>query len=185
MPQRKCVKVHRPAARGSWAYTVLELIAVACIISILAILAYPNFGQYLSKAREVVCLGNMRSITSGLHAYLADHEAIWPQGPPKQDRQAWQAFWSRSLEAYGIGPKTWQCPEIFARLAPMAREDNDIPLVHYTPTGFPPTKGIAYRWATQPWLIEDANAHGKGSLIAFPDGSVKPLFKILAEQGQR
>ena len=34
-------------------------------------------------------------------------------------------------------------------------------------------------------LIEMADAHGQGPLICFPDGSVKPFAKVLAEQGVR
>lgn len=165
-------------------FTLLELLAVFVVITILAALAYPNLQDYLSRAREVVCMGNMRSITSALGLYLADHEGIWPQAPPRQDRNAWQEFWSASLEDYGIGPTVWQCPEIRAQLGKLARTPEDIPQIHYTPTGFPPVRGIAYTMTGQPWLIEDANAHGKGSLIAFQD-SIKPLFKILAERGQR
>lgn len=47
------------------------------------------------------------------------------------------------------------------------------------------TRGTAYRWPTQSWLIEVANAHGKGALTCFPDGSVKPMDKVLLEQGFR
>lgn len=164
---------------------MLELIAVVALISVLAVLAYPDLSEYLSRAREVVCMGNMRSITSATHAYLADHDAVWPQTPAPYNSREWEVFWSKAMEPYGINPKTWQCPQIVAQLNSLARDANDIPKIHYTPTGFPPTKGIAYRWATQPWFIERANAHGKGSLIAFPDGAIKPLFKVLAEQGVR
>lgn len=129
-------------------------------------------------------MGQMASITRGLGLYLLDHEGIWPQAPPKQERQKWQDFWSRSLEGYGIGPMVWQCPEIRAQLLSRGGDPEEIPKVHYTPTGFPPIRGIAYNMLGQPWLIEDGNAHGKGSLIAFQD-RVTPLFKILAEQGQR
>ena len=53
------------------------------------------------------------------------------------------------------------------------------------PTAFGPTPGLATRWATHPWLIERADSHGQGPLICFPDGSVKPFNKVLAEQGVR
>ena len=164
---------------------MLEVLAVTSIIAILVLLAYPNMHDYLARAREVVCMGNMKSINAALHLYLLDHEAVWPQQPEEHDTKPWDEFWIRTLKGYGITEKTWQCPEIQARLTPVARRQEDIPKVHYTPTSFPPIKGIAYRWSTQPWLIEKANAHGKGSLISFPDGSVKPLFKVLAEQGVR
>lgn len=166
------------------AFTLLELLATICILIALAALALPNLREYLSRAREAVCLTNMRSITVGLHSYLIDHDAIWPQGPPKKDRMAWEKFWTCSLESYDISPRVWQCPEITAQLTQQTNDKDKIPQVHYTPTSFPPVKGIVYTMPGQPWLIEDANAHGKGSLVAFQD-SVKPLFKILAENGVR
>ncbi len=172
-------------SRRTFGFTLLEVLAVASILAILAVLAYPNMNDYLARAREVVCMSNMKSITAAFNLYLLDHEAIWPQQPEHHDSPQWDAFWIQSLEDYGITAKTWQCPEIRALLIPVARREEDIPKVHYTPTSFPPIKGIPYRWSTQPWLIEKANAHGKGSLIAFPDGSVKSLFKVLAEQGAR
>jgi len=176
------------AARGQrqeQGFTLLEVIAVALIITILAAMAYPDMTRYFANARAAACTANMRAITSGLHAYLADHGAVWPQSPAPPPSEAWDDFWSQSLTDYGIGPSTWQCPEIKAKLSPMADRPSDIPKLHYMPTGFPDIPGIAYRWAKQPWLIEKANAHGRGSLIAFPDGSIKPLFKVLAEQGAR
>lgn len=148
-------------------------------------MAFPNMAKYYANARAATCVANMRSIIFGLHGYLADHGTVWPQSPAPPRTRQWDDFWTTSLKNYGISPKTWQCPEINARLLPLADRRSETPKLHYTPTGFPPVPGIAYRWATQPWLIEKANAHGQGSHIGFPDGSIKPLFKILAEQGVR
>ncbi len=62
---------------------------------------------------------------------------------------------------------------------------SDRPKVHYTPTMFNATPGIATRWATQPWLIERSSVHAQGALICFPDGAIKSFDKVLAEQGVR
>jgi len=164
---------------------LVELLAVIALLTILTALAFPNLSDYLGRAREVACVANLKSITAATHSYLADHESVWPQSPAAYNSPGWETSWIESLEPYGPGSKTWQCPQIAAQLGSMTRDERGIPRIHYTPTGFPPVKGIAYRWAKQPWFTERANGHGKGSLIAFPDGTIKPLFKILAEQGVR
>ena len=103
----------------------------------------------------------------------------WPQGPGAND-PAWTAFWISTLAPYGITERTWQCPTIRGHMK--ASDQNEIG-IHYVPTMFDPTPNIANRWTTQPWLVEIADAHGNGPLICFPDGSVKSLGKVLAEQG--
>jgi len=167
----------------SRAFTVLEVVAVTAVIAILAALTVPNFGRIVAAAQEAVCASQMRSIKHALDAYLQDHDQIWPQGP-RADQSGWATFWLQELEPYGIKESGWQCPTI----KQMTRDQElppALPVLHYVPTMFDATRRIAYRWPTQPWLIEAANAHGKGALICFPDGSVKPMDKVLAEQGIR
>jgi prepilin-type N-terminal cleavage/methylation domain-containing protein len=162
-------------------FTLLEVIVVIVILSILMVLAVPNFGRMSASAQEAVCTSNMRSIRVALDSYMQDHSLVWPQGPPPQEA-GWAAFWLAALEPYEIRPETWECPVIrgWAR----GSDDPNVEL-HYVPTMFDATPNIANRWATQPWLIEIADAHGRGPLIAFPDGSVKPYATVLAEEGMR
>jgi len=163
------------------AFTILEVLAVVIIIAILAVLAAPRLNDYLARAQEAKCTANMRSIIAGLGSYLPDHGQVWPQAPSILQEKAWEAFWLETLKSYDISPRTWQCPTLW----PQTSRDPALPQVHYVPMAFGPEAGIAYRWATQPWLIERANGHGQGPLIGFQDGSIKPFYKILAEQGQR
>ena len=160
-------------------FTLVELIAVMALLAILLALTFPEIGRYLRKAGEVRCIGNMHSITGALHSYLPDHGMVWPQGPTPEAGVAWESFWIGVLQPYGVGAKTWACPTI------SSDSDSEGSKVHYTPTLFPATPNIANRWATHPWLIERANAHGNGALICFPDGSVKSFNKVLAEMGAR
>jgi len=157
----------------------LDTLAAIIIVAILVTLTVPNFDAFRRKAQEVRCMANMRNITVGLRAYLQDHGNVWPQGPPPDAGAAWENFWLGVLRPYGITDKAWQCPAIVARSEP------DTPRVHYVPTLFPAVPGIADRWATHPWLIERGEGHGHGALICFPDGSIKPFDKVLAELGVR
>jgi len=164
-------------------FTLLEVMMVMLVISILALLVVPNYSRILASAQEAICASHMRSIRIALGGYLDDHQRIWPQAPPDAEGAVLRQFWFDTLQPYGVEEKTWQCPTIRRNL----REEGmtgDFGM-HYIPTQFDATPAIADRWATQPWLIEAADAHGKGPLICFPDGSVRSMFKVLAEQGVR
>ncbi|MBJ7391745.1 MAG: type II secretion system protein [Chthoniobacterales bacterium] len=162
---------------------MLEVLAVLCIVSILVLLLAPNYSRIVGAAQEVICASHMRSIRVALGSYLQDHENIWPQPPPEAEGAALRQFWFETLLPYDISEDTWQCPTIRHALG-QEGQTGDFGM-HYVPTAFNATPGIANRWTTQPWLIEAADAHGKGPLICFPDGSVKSMFKVLAEQGVR
>jgi prepilin-type N-terminal cleavage/methylation domain-containing protein len=161
-------------------FTLLEIISVLAIVSILVLLIVPNYGRIVASAQEAICASHMRQIRVALGQYLQDHENIWPQAPADGSEQQIQQFWFGALKPYDISEKTWRCPTISSKLGADGLKDAGM---HYAPTAFDATPDIANRWATQPWLIEVADAHGKGPLICFPDGSVKSFYKVLAEQG--
>lgn len=164
------------------AFSLLEIIAALSIVSILIILIFPNYDRIVGSAQEAICAHNMRQIRVALGQYLQDHENVWPQAPVDGAEQEIQQFWLAALKPYDISEKTWQCPTISSKLGQEGRENV---AMHYAPTAFDTTPDIANRWATQPWLIEVADAHGKGPLICFPDGAVKSFSKVLAELGAR
>jgi prepilin-type N-terminal cleavage/methylation domain-containing protein len=165
----------------SRAFTLLETLAAILILTILAALLVPNAGRLLAAAQEVICASHMRSIRLALDNYIQDQQGVWPQGPPPQEA-GYAEFWLSALQDYGITERTWQCPVIRSWERSVGESGFSL---HYIPTMFDPTPNIASRWSAQPWLIEIADAHGKGPLMAFPDGSVKPYLKVLAEQGVR
>lgn len=161
------------------------MLAAIIIVAILAIVLLPGARDWLLRAGEAGCIANMRAITVGLRGYLQDNKNVWPQGPSPNDGAAWEVYWLEVLKPYGITEKTWQCPAFNSQLAAQGVPMDERPKLHYIPTMFPAEPGIADRWATQPWLIEKANAHKHGPHICFPDGSVKSFHKVLAEQGVR
>lgn len=174
-----------PARHISRAFTILEVLAVICILLIIAVLVMPNYNSWLAHAAQARCMANMRSIHLGLESYLNDHNNIWPQGPSPLEGTPWAEFWIRTLEKEGIPQKTWECPVIYRMLGSPPRDRITEDSIHYTPTMFDDKPGTARRWTTQPWLIERADAHGNGALLCFTDGSIKPFNKVLAEQGLR
>jgi len=173
-----------PRARSRGGFTLLEVIVVLLIVAILAVLLVPGYRPLLERAQAVICASQMRAIRVAMDGYLQDHKMVWPQGPAPQE-PGWAAFWLQTLRPYDIADRTWQCPTIRGLIATGDAPVDPNLALHYVPTMFDPTPNIAYRWSTQPWLIETADAHGNGPLICFPDGSVKPFNKVLAEQGVR
>lgn len=166
----------RPPRGG---FTVVELLIAIAILGILAALVFPNYQGIVLQAQKAVCKSHMRAIHVALGNYLQDHKNVWPQGPYPRDKQAWETFWLATLKPYDISENTWQCPTLKRALA--NSEGNQL---HYTPSMFDATPGIARRWSTQPWLIERFGAHPGGPLVVFPDGSIKSMDWVLAERGQ-
>lgn len=158
-------------------FTILEVLAAVLILAVLAALLIPNYQGIVLKAQEAVCKSHMRSIHVALANYLQDHQDVWPQGPYPKEKVAWEAFWLATLRPYDISENTWQCPTLKRAL------NDEGYRLHYTPSMFDATPGIARRWSKQPWLIERFGIHGQGPLICFPDGSIKTMQHILAEQG--
>lgn len=175
----------RPASRAVSAFTLLEIVAVMCILAILGVLVVPNYKTWLAQASQAACIANMRNIHIGLGIYLNENGDIWPQGPAPFDGAPWAKFWIHTLEGEGVPRKTWECPSIRSMLGNPSRDEITEGSIHYVPTMFDASPGTARRWPTQPWLVERADAHGNGALLCFTDGSIKPFNKVLAEQGLR
>lgn len=60
--------------RGRTAFTLIELLIVIAIISILAAILFPTFAQARAKARQTVCLSNMKQIGLATQIYLQDYD---------------------------------------------------------------------------------------------------------------
>jgi prepilin-type N-terminal cleavage/methylation domain-containing protein len=59
-------------------FTLVELMIVAAIIGVLAVMAIPRFVQMLEKSREGATKGNLNSIHSAIFIYYGDQKGIWP-----------------------------------------------------------------------------------------------------------
>src|SRR5437764_1841545 len=60
------------------AFTLIELLVVIAIIAILAAILFPVFAQAREKARQAVCLSNMKQIGLATTLYAQDWDEVLP-----------------------------------------------------------------------------------------------------------
>lgn len=164
--------------RNRFGLTILELLLIVSIIAIIAALLFPAYGFFRRKAEDATCMTNLRALHAGLSTYLQDHAFVWPQSPfndakksesiSESDEAKW---WYEQLKDHGPTRETWLCPSERGQWA----DDNDPNNYSstYVPSNFDETPNIAYRWSTQPWVIERGGFHDKGQANSiFPDGHI-------------
>jgi len=109
-------------------FTLVELLVVIGIIFILAALFFPVFSQVRQKARQTVCLNNLRQIGIAILMYASDHDGYLPYqsflsrfhgqyaieeaiegdclvGPP-------YVWWDEALAPYIRNDEIWYCPAV-------------------------------------------------------------------------
>jgi general secretion pathway protein G len=67
------------------AFTLIELLVVIAIIALLAAIIFPVFAQARGKAREVVCLSNLRQLGLAVQMYSQDYDGLLPFGKDASD----------------------------------------------------------------------------------------------------
>jgi prepilin-type N-terminal cleavage/methylation domain-containing protein/prepilin-type processing-associated H-X9-DG protein len=65
-----------PKQRG---FTLIELLVVIAIIAILAAILFPVFAKAREKARQAVCLSNMKQLALAVMSYVQDYNETFPQ----------------------------------------------------------------------------------------------------------
>lgn len=68
----------RMRRRRSPAFTLIELMMVVAILSIIASMAIPKFGNMVIKARESSVKGSLGALRSAVSIYYSDNEGIFP-----------------------------------------------------------------------------------------------------------
>lgn len=151
--------------------TLIEILVVLGVIGVLAALVVTNYGSIMARVEKARCMSNLRGLY-GVFANYVSEKGIWPQLPPGiEDEDTYASWWLDEMKPYGATESLWTCLTI--RRAQAGLPENERNKIHYTPTQFDAHPGRAYQWPTQPWFVEIANAHGKGALIIFTNGSVR------------
>lgn len=169
----------RPAsAFSSRGFTLIELLLVVVIVAVLATLAFPLFGLFRERARDVSCIANLRLLYVGASSYLLDNDYVWPQMPTtvdiSTDEEPMWKWWTETLIPYGVSKHHWICASEAASHKEKYSLTSDF-YGSYIPTDFDPVPNTAFMWGTQPWFIERGQFHGPdhGPNIVMPDGTVR------------
>lgn len=193
----------RSSGKLTQGFSLVELVAAACIISLLAALVLPSLGRGAKLAKGAQCAGNIHEIAQALINFRADNNGLVI--PPATQGQDYQPEWV--LETYlgsgsgnGVQSRVWNCPANPALPAGGTQAGYDGAGVSYAVNGqlLGDTVGQFNRQASMFLVLErntaNANARGtsvnrdtyyvsrggyyghpQGQSVAFMDGHVKPL----------
>jgi prepilin-type N-terminal cleavage/methylation domain-containing protein/prepilin-type processing-associated H-X9-DG protein len=95
-------------------FTLIELLVVIAIIAILAAILFPVFAQAREKARQALCLSNLKQIASAMHMYSQDFDERIPSltvdapGDPRSDGR--QMGWPNLIQPYLKNEQVLYCP---------------------------------------------------------------------------
>lgn len=80
------------SSRGG--FTLIELLVVIAIIALLIGILLPALGKARDSARGVLCLSNIRSLSTGLIQYANEFKSKFPlNGPPDPEDTTKNAYW--------------------------------------------------------------------------------------------
>ncbi len=78
------------ARRGRRSLTAVEVLLTVGVVGVLSTVLLPVFAQERDRARQAVCLANIRTIAQALQMYLADNDRHFP--PRETNRQVFAYF---------------------------------------------------------------------------------------------
>ena len=162
-------------------FTLIELLVVVAIIALLTAILLPVFFTVRGKARQTVCVSNLRQIGLAIGLYSEDYDELYPAGNDPSDTDTMPNIWAMSpyaavapvlpplqniLVPYIHSPEIWHCPSDsgYSELDVSAYNGAGIPL-DMTPTAFS-KRGTSYLYRTEIALLGTRY----GSLVAYSPG---------------
>ncbi len=94
-------------------FTLVELLVVVAVIALLAALLFPAFAQARAKARQAVCLSNLRQIGLAAEQYASDYDDTFMPGillpAPDANGDPQYAGWAGACNTYSRAPGIFRC----------------------------------------------------------------------------
>ncbi len=99
----------RSASQG---FTLIELLVVIAIIAILAAILFPVFAQARDKARQTLCLSNLKQIAMATSMYVQDNDETYPISAFVTTQNGSPCYMGidRTLWPYTKSLAIWRCP---------------------------------------------------------------------------
>ena len=162
----------------SQAFTLIELLVVIAIIALLAAILLPVFFSVRGKARQTVCVSNLRQIGLAISLYAQDADDLYPYGNDPSDAYTNPNIWQFSpyaaiapkldplqsiLTPYTQNKELWHCPSDsgYTGLDISAANGTVIPL-DATPTAYQKYQ-TSYLYRTEIALLHTSY----GALVAY------------------
>ncbi len=160
-------------------FTLVELLVATAILALLTAILLPVFLTVRGKARQTVCVSNLRQIGLAIGLYAQDNDDFYPWGNDPSDWNTTPNIWASNPAYSGIAPTMphlqdvlapymkngdlWHCPADsgYAQLDISAYAGSTVPL-DATPTSFQ-KYGTSYLYRTEIPLMHTEC----GSLVAY------------------
>jgi prepilin-type N-terminal cleavage/methylation domain-containing protein len=121
-PRRAVRSIFRGVNQGRKAFTLIELLAVVAIVLILLGLLAPLFSRIIDQGRFLVCMSNVRQITSANVLYANDNEGslVGPNWVPTGDPPAERGWLTGTNRHLFFGPEAIRSGLLFPYVSDVA-----------------------------------------------------------------
>jgi prepilin-type N-terminal cleavage/methylation domain-containing protein/prepilin-type processing-associated H-X9-DG protein len=92
-------------------FTLIELLVVIAIIAILAAILFPVFAQARAKARQAMCLSNLKQVGLALLQYTQDYDERYPMAFYGRLAAENTFAWPELAQPYVKNTQVFRCPD--------------------------------------------------------------------------